>query len=162
MHAAQWAPGDEVVVRADARRFESWERSVANQLGLGAAVDYALALGVDAIAARVAGARRRRCARSSADVPGLTLHDRGVEPLRHRDVHRRRRRRVRARGVACATQRINISVSTIDFARYDFEARGLDAVARASVHYYNTEDELDRLVDSGRPREVRAPCASAS
>ena len=43
-------------------------------------------------------------------------------------------------------EQINISVSTIDFARYDFEARGLDAVARASVHYYNTDDELDRLV----------------
>jgi selenocysteine lyase/cysteine desulfurase len=43
---------------------------------------------------------------------------------------------------------INISVSTIEFARYDFEARGLDAVARASVHYYNTDDELTRLVDA--------------
>jgi selenocysteine lyase/cysteine desulfurase len=46
------------------------------------------------------------------------------------------------------SQGINISVSTIDFARYDFEARGLEAVARASVHYYNTEDELARLVDA--------------
>jgi selenocysteine lyase/cysteine desulfurase len=45
-------------------------------------------------------------------------------------------------------QGINISVSTIDFARYDFEARGLEAVARASVHYYNIEDELTRLVDA--------------
>ena len=43
---------------------------------------------------------------------------------------------------------INISVSTIDFARYDLGARGLDAVARASVHYYNTEDELDRLAEA--------------
>ena len=45
-------------------------------------------------------------------------------------------------------QHINISVSTIDFARYDFEARGLTAVDRASVHYYNTEEELTRLVDA--------------
>ena len=42
---------------------------------------------------------------------------------------------------------INISVSTIDVARYDLGARHLDAVARASVHYYNTEAELDRLVE---------------
>ena len=42
---------------------------------------------------------------------------------------------------------VNISVSTIDFARYDLGARHLDAVARASVHYYNTEAELDRLVE---------------
>ena len=78
MHAAQWAPGDGSIARADARRFESWERSVANQLGLGAAVDYALELGVDAIAERVLGLARV-AARAARSVPGLTLHDRGVE-----------------------------------------------------------------------------------
>lgn len=149
VHAAQWAPGDQVVMRADARRFESWEHSVANRLGLGAAVDYALALGVDAIAARVfalAGSLRDQLAR----VPGLTLHDLGQEQcgivtftIDGVDVYELAAR-LRAQG-------LNISVSTIDFARYDFEARGLEAVARASVHYYNTEDELTRLVESLRP-----------
>ena len=136
-------------MRADARRFESWEHSVANRLGLGAAVDYARALGVDAIAARVfalAGSLRDQLAR----VPGLTLHDLGQEQcgivtftIDGVDVYELAAR-LRAQG-------INISVSTIDFARYDFEARGLEAVARASVHYYNTEDELTRLVESLRP-----------
>ena len=149
VHAAQWGPGDQVVMRADARRFESWEHSVANRLGLGVAVDYALALGVDAIAARVfalAGSLRDQLAR----VPGLTLHDLGQEQcgivtftIDGVDVYELAAR-LRAQG-------INISVSTIDFARYDFEARGLEAVARASVHYYNTEDELTRLVESLRP-----------
>lgn len=146
VHAATWAPGDEVVVRADGRRFESWERSIANQLGLGAAVDHALALGVDAIAERVitlAASLREQL----ATVPGLVLHDRGVERC----------------GIVTFTvdgvdgyelaaslraQQINISVSTIDFARYDFEARGLTNLARASVHYYNTDDELVRLVEA--------------
>jgi selenocysteine lyase/cysteine desulfurase len=144
VHAAQWAPGDRLVLRADARRFESWERSVANQLGLGAAVDHALALGVDAISARVValGASLRE---RLLDVPGLTLRDRGVQQC----------------GIvtftidgvdpyACAArmraQHVNISVSTIDFARRDFEQRGLQAVLRASVHYYNIDAELDRLV----------------
>ena len=45
-------------------------------------------------------------------------------------------------------EQINIGVSTIDFARYDLGARGLDAVARASVHYYNTDDELTRFVSA--------------
>jgi selenocysteine lyase/cysteine desulfurase len=146
VHAAQWAPGDRVVPRRDARRFESWERSVANQLGLGAAVDHALELGVEAIASRVIALAATLRDRLRA-VPGLTLHDRGVERC----------------GIVTFTidgvdefelaaslraQHINISVSTIDFARYDFEARGLTAVARASVHYYNTEEELARLVDA--------------
>jgi selenocysteine lyase/cysteine desulfurase len=146
VHAAQWAPGDRVVPRRDARRFESWERSVANQLGLGAAVDHALELGVEAIASRVIALAATLRDRLEA-VPGLTLHDRGVERC----------------GIVTFTidgvdefelaaslraQHINISVSTIDFARYDFEARRLTAVARASVHYYNTEEELARLVDA--------------
>jgi cysteine desulfurase/selenocysteine lyase len=146
VHAAQWARDDDLVIRDDARRFESWERSLANQLGLGRAVDQALELGVDAIATRVQalGAALRE---QLADVDGLTLHDRGVERC----------------GIVTFTvdgldpfelaatlraEHINISVSTIDFARYDFESRGLTAVARASVHYYNTDEELTRLVDA--------------
>jgi cysteine desulfurase / selenocysteine lyase len=144
VHAARWAEGDRLEIRDDARRFETWEHSVANRLGLGCAVEYALAIGIDAIAARVtalAADLRQRL----AGVPGLTLHDPGVDqcgivtftidgtdPF---DLAARLRAR-----------HINISVSTIDFARYDFEARGLAAVDRASVHYYNTEEELDRLV----------------
>jgi cysteine desulfurase/selenocysteine lyase len=146
VHSAQWVAGDGVVARDDARRFESWERSVANQLGLGAAVEYALGLGIDAIAARVvalAASLREQLAR----VTGLTLHDRGVEQcgivtftVDGVDVYEL--------AASCRVQGINISVSTIDFARHDFEARGLSAVARASVHYYNTDDELTRLVDA--------------
>jgi selenocysteine lyase/cysteine desulfurase len=145
VHAAQWAEGDRIVLRDDARRFEAWERSVANQLGLGAAVDHALALGVDTIAARVLGLGASLRERLRA-VPGCTLRDRGeqqcgivtftidgVDPY------------------ACAAhlreEHVNISVSTIDFARRDFEQRGLTAVLRASVHYYNTDEELDELVD---------------
>jgi selenocysteine lyase/cysteine desulfurase len=30
-------------------------------------------------------------------------------------------------------------------ARLDFDPRGLESVVRASVHYFNTEAELDRL-----------------
>jgi selenocysteine lyase/cysteine desulfurase len=148
VHAAQWGPGDTLTMRADARRFESWEHSVANRLGLGAAVDYALALGADAIATRV-----RELAESLrtqlASVPGLTLHDPGVDrcgivtfTIDGVDVYELAAR--------LRTEAINISVSTIDYARYDFEARGLAAVARASVHYYNTDDELVRLVDALR------------
>ena len=144
VHAARWSSAYGIEARADARRFESWEHSVANRLGLGAAVDYALALGLDPIRERVmelsAGLRARLAA-----VPRLTLHDLGRErcgivtfTIEGVDPYELA---TRLRG-----ESINISVSTIDFARFDFEARDLTAVARASVHYYNTDDELDRFV----------------
>ena len=78
VHAARWVPGDAIELRDDARRFESWEHSVANRLGLGAAVDYALALGVDAIAARVV-ALAASLREQLVGVRGLRLHDLGVE-----------------------------------------------------------------------------------
>jgi selenocysteine lyase/cysteine desulfurase len=144
VHAARWTAGNEIVVRDDARRFESWEHSVANRLGLGAAVDYALAVGIDEITARVVDLAARLRERL-VTINGLSLHDEGVErcgivtfTIAGADPYELAAR--------LRDQAINISVSTIDFARFDFEARGLDAVNRASVHYYNTEDELARFV----------------
>ena len=43
---------------------------------------------------------------------------------------------------------INIWAITADTARLDFDPRGIESVVRASVHYFNTEAELDRLCDA--------------
>jgi selenocysteine lyase/cysteine desulfurase len=46
--------------------------------------------------------------------------------------------RARAAGVNCWT-------SPLEYTRFDMAERGLESVVRASVHYYNTEDEADRF-----------------
>ena len=43
---------------------------------------------------------------------------------------------------------INIWATPASMARLDFDSRGIEAVVRASVHYFNTEAELDRLCDA--------------
>src|SRR4029077_21274885 len=43
LHAAEWQPDGSYRIRADARRFENWETYYAGKIGLGVAVDYALA-----------------------------------------------------------------------------------------------------------------------
>lgn len=40
---------------------------------------------------------------------------------------------------------INVSFTTRAGTRLDMEARGLSAMLRASVHYYNSEDEIERF-----------------
>ncbi len=144
VHAARWVAPDRIEIRDDARRFETWESAYANRLGLGAAVEYARAIGLEDIETRVL-ALGESLRTKLAEIPGLTLHDRGVrrcglvtftiDGTDPADLAAG----LRERG-------INISVSTIDFARFDFEARGLERIARASVHYYNTDDDLDALI----------------
>jgi selenocysteine lyase/cysteine desulfurase len=146
LHAATWTGAETYQVRPDARRFENWETYYAGKIGLGVAAGAAVDLGLDAIEQRVThlaeSLRRQLRAR-----PGVLVHDRGQrlcgivtftveghDPQRIADELR--------------AQRINVSVSLADYARWDLEPRGLDAVVRASVHYYNTDDELERLCDA--------------
>ncbi|MCX4783599.1 hypothetical protein OG435_44005 [Streptomyces sp. NBC_01264] len=70
--------------------------------------------------------------------------------MRHRDLHRRGPRQPGHRAVL-RTRGINVSVSIADYARWDFEPRSLTSVVRASVHYYNTDNEIDRLIHALPP-----------
>ncbi|MGH3926340.1 MAG: hypothetical protein ACRDTT_26330, partial [Pseudonocardiaceae bacterium] len=45
---------------------------------------------------------------------------------------------------------INTSVSAATSARFDPAAREPPELVRASVHYYNTDDEIDQLCDALR------------
>ena len=140
--SAEWTGPDSYTMQGDARRFESYERSAALQLGLGAAVDYALALGMEEIERRVtslAATLRTRL----AEVPGVTVHDRGAR--RSGIVTFTRQGREPADVVAgLARQKINVRLSAQTY-RYDEGATPPPRV-RASVHYYNTEEEVARLV----------------
>ncbi|WP_051951736.1 aminotransferase class V-fold PLP-dependent enzyme [Actinacidiphila yeochonensis] len=146
LHSASWTSSDSYVVRADARRFETWEGNFAGKIGLGVAVDYALALGLPAIEARVTALAATLRARLR-DLPGVHLHDRGARQcglvtftVDGHDSH--------AVASALRAARVNVSVTSAAYARWDFGARDLASAVRASVHYYNTDAEIDRLVSA--------------
>jgi selenocysteine lyase/cysteine desulfurase len=42
---------------------------------------------------------------------------------------------------------INVWTSPMKYTRLDMERRGLSSVVRASVHYYNSEDEVGRFCE---------------
>jgi cysteine desulfurase / selenocysteine lyase len=143
LHAARWGARDTYTIRDDARRFENWETNYAGKVGLGVALDYALALGDAAIWSRIRALGDELRGRLG-EIPGVTLRDLGAVKggivsftYDGRDP-RRLMRELRAHDV-------NIWFSGAESTRLDMEARDLDTVVRASVHYYNDSDELDRF-----------------
>jgi cysteine desulfurase / selenocysteine lyase len=153
---AAWTERDGYTLKEDAKRFETWEASYALQLGLGRAIEYALELGIESIweRVRILGNLLRR---ELAAIDGISVHDLGVTKCGIVTFT--------ADGVSAdrlfaelGAQAINVDVSTREDTRIDFEARSLEPMIRASVHYFNTEDEIARFcaaVEGIRPYHRR-------
>jgi selenocysteine lyase/cysteine desulfurase len=142
LHSASWTAPDRYEIRGDARRFETWERYAAGQIGLGVAADYAAALGLAAIEERVTGLAARLRA-ELATRPGVTVLDRGPRPSGMVTFKVDGHESAQIRG-ALRARNINVSVTNNGEQRFDSSAAS--SAVRASVHYYNTDDELDRLI----------------
>jgi cysteine desulfurase / selenocysteine lyase len=144
LHAARWVEKDRYEIRADARRFENWETNSAGKIGLGTAIDYALQWGLEETWSRVLHLGEQLRDRLEG-LPGVVLRDLGREKcgIVTFTVEGKRPEEVRS---ALAEKRINVSVSPPQYTLMDMEDRGLkDGVIRASVHYYNTEEEIVRF-----------------
>jgi cysteine desulfurase / selenocysteine lyase len=148
MHAATWVSRDEFEVRRDAKKFETWESSAAVRLGFGVAVEYALALGLENIERRVRALAAQLRERLE-QINGVTVRDQG---------------RIRC-GIVTFTceghpanevmqylqsNGIAVRITERSATRIDMEKRGLEEMVRASVHYYNTESEIERLCEAVR------------
>lgn len=146
LHGAQWAEESGYRLAPDASRFEFWECSVAGRLGLGAAVRYLLDLGVDEVAAAVS-ARAEFARTELSTLPGVTVRDLGnrrsgivsftvdgVDPNAAREL--------------LADKDVTVTVSGRGSTYVDMTRRGLGGVLRASPHYFNTFEDLERLVEA--------------
>ncbi|MAZ99897.1 MAG: aminotransferase [Rhodospirillaceae bacterium] len=142
--AAELITGENYEIRADAKRFENWERYFAGQAALGRAIDYALKIGLEPIQERVFGlAAYLRTKLEETDVINLT--DEGVQKcglvtFQHRKLSAQQ---LKSR---LFDQNVNVSISSGSGMKLSYEARNLDPLLRASVHYYNTTDEVEKFV----------------
>jgi selenocysteine lyase/cysteine desulfurase len=128
-----WVPG--------ARRFATWELNYAAVLGLGAAVDQALNLGLHEIGKRN-GELGDRMRGLLEDTPGVTVHDLGREQCA---IVTAKVDGVESELVVTrlAEAGVNVTRTHPEDTQFDTEDRNLPPLVRFSPHYYNTEDELE-------------------
>jgi selenocysteine lyase/cysteine desulfurase len=142
-HSAFWRDDDTYQLLPDAGRLESFEVNMATKVGLGVAIEYALSWGIEAIAERIgslAAELRDRLGGAGYEVldgggacSGIVTFRSSTESPEAIQV------RLNARG-------INTNVALTQSARLDMDQRGIPAAVRASVHYFNTSEEIDTLV----------------
>ncbi|MFF5006599.1 aminotransferase class V-fold PLP-dependent enzyme [Streptomyces phaeochromogenes] len=131
--------------RDGARRFETWEVSYANALGLSAAVEQALEIGMEGIGRRAIELGTLLRDRLDA-LPGVTTYDLGrqrcaivtakVDGVSTADV-----------AAALGGRGVNVTTTVAAHTQFDTEDRGVHPLVRLSPHCYNTEAELGLAVE---------------
>ena len=148
MRGAKWVAPDRYEIAPTAMRYEDWEFSYALVLGLGAATRYALDVGID-----IAGGRAfelaRRVREKLREIPGVKVLDGGREQCA-----------IVTASVAggdaqeivrdLSRQGINITASLQWYGLLDFIEKRVESAIRISPHYYNTDDEIDAVIDAVR------------
>lgn len=144
LHGANWNP-DGYTMRNDAQRFEAWEKSYAALLGLGAAVDYSLALGMDAIRMRI-DYLSHELRLLLAEISGVHVLDRGIEKS---GIVTFNHERVQAAEIVSGLKNsgINVSLGTPEYSQVDYIAHQVSSLIRVSPHIFNTREELERCAE---------------
>jgi len=143
-HSADWVAADRYELQPGAQRFEVWERSVADMIGLKTAIDYALDVGLAPAYDRIQALARAMRSRL-AEIPGVSVTDLGRAPCGIVTFTKQGRGSAQIKAELQAAG-VNVSVTGLSSTRYDMEARGLTDMVRASVHYYNDDSDIDRLI----------------
>ena len=142
---APWVERDRYALREDARRFETWENSYALRAGLGAAFEYADKIGIDLIERRV---------QHLANLTRSALSE--FDQIEVRDIGRQQCGIVSFTIEGCEPQVVVNQMAESGFAigasapsstRIDSERRALPTLLRIAPHYYNTETEIESVVE---------------
>ena len=144
-HAADLVTPTQYQIIDGAKRFENWEQFFAGKAALGVAVDYALSWGIKNIQKRNASLAENLREQLST-LPGITVTDEGSTRCAIVTFYSQRKSATELQS-QFAAESINISVSSGSGTLLSFQQRGLDEVVRASLHYYNTQAEIDLFVE---------------
>ncbi len=145
MHAAKWVAPDRYEVQPTAQRYEEGEFAFALVLGLGAAADYALAVGAT-VAQERSGMLAALLREKLSETPGVRVLDRGRSPSAIVTIEIAGRHASEIQS-ALHERRVNTSVTLQWYGLRDLGERNVESALRLSPHYYNTESEVLEVAD---------------
>jgi selenocysteine lyase/cysteine desulfurase len=143
LHAAPWVSLNKYQISENATRFETWERNYSNMIGLATAIEYATSWGMVNIWQKICSLSTLLRSKLSS-IPGVVVRDLGENKCGI-VTFTIEGKEAAAVSQALRQKGINTSVSLAEYARLDLEERGLSSLIRSSVHYYNTEEEIERF-----------------
>lgn len=144
LHSAEWTDAEDYQIHSDAQRFEQWEQNLSGKIGLAEAIDYYLNAGSETAFNTLAG-HAELLRNQLKQMEGITVYDAGgkqggivtfdtpVDPFHLKE--------------QLSQQAFNVSVSPLNSTLLDMKRRGFRDLIRASVHYYNTEEEIHKFAE---------------
>jgi selenocysteine lyase/cysteine desulfurase len=145
-HAATLISPTKYKIRTDAKRFENWEQNFAGKYALGKAIDYTLSWGIDAIQHRIYYLSTLLRSKIKS-IDGISPTDEGIEKCGIVTFYSDYLTADRIKSYL-ADHQINVSISKGSGSLVSFQQRGISEVVRASVHYFNTDQEIEYFIDT--------------
>jgi len=141
---AAWKSKEHYDLSYTSKMFEAYEKPYGFVMGFKAAVKYANDIGIDKIWERtkMLGIKARS---AFSNIEGVQIHDGGgqeksgivtltIKNKSSEEIHS-----------ALQKQKVNSSICRTMSSLTDMESKGLMSCNRLSVHYYNTEEEIERV-----------------
>ncbi|GAB1446697.1 aminotransferase class V-fold PLP-dependent enzyme [Flammeovirgaceae bacterium] len=145
MRGAEWTGPDTYEVRMTSKRFEEWELPYALVVGSKEAINYALNIGVENINARnkvLCNLLKNKLHSIKLKALDIGQDQSSIITIEMPGKH--------PNEVLQYLRALNINTSTAhrSNAQIDFKSKMVDWALRISPHYFNTEDEIDSLIQS--------------
>jgi len=144
MIGAEWTSADDYKLEPTAKRFEFWESSIAGRLALKEAVKYANHVGMANIQEYNTGLMAQ-FRNQLKQVKGLNLQDRGTQ-LSNILTFTMDQHTTEEIAQQLREHHVYFSITSLCSARIDFPKKNIESAVRLSPHYFNTPEELEKVV----------------
>ena len=143
LHSAEWTSVNSYEQRQDGRAFETWETNLAAKLGLTIALKEANEMGSAEIWKQITALSNYMREQLSA-IDNIDVHDLGI--VKSGIITFTSHLPADAIKSQLAKACINVSLTSKSGTLIDMQERHLDKMIRASVHYYNTKEEINTFI----------------